>query len=370
MPSARKEGSLRATRLLLAALAAMPACVTTPMHVLELADAESDSAKEEAAEKASAYLADEGRDPEVRRAAAKTLGRLRAATPDAIARLGRVLQDPGADPVLRAFSAWALGEMRSDRSLPLLVLALRTSMDGRTGHYVLDAIAKHDALLAKGEDRLVEIVEAMVFFAGNQRGRPPAIYDVLGSTTRTVPVDVRVLARAIDSAVSDRSNDAKRAAVYNAVYELLARLERSRAEITAGSAAWKTQVEAAVKETDRAYALGDPYAQALALWYLGRLGDVHEVAAPAANLLVGEAGDLARRPSIAKSDVLRFVAAWALARMQLEAPGPRRTLARDVLPKEGDGAILRLLADYAHRPEDHDQIQKILGAGEREEGRK
>jgi hypothetical protein len=343
-------------------------CVTTPMHVLELADAESDRDIETASEKASAYLVDPGRDIEVRYAAAKALGRLRVPTESAIRALERVLLDGGADPALRALSAWALGEMRSDRSRSILVAALRTPMEGPTGQYVLEAIAKHDALLAKNEDRLVEIVEAMVFFAGNQRGRPPAIYDVLGSATRTVPVDVRVLGRAIDNVIADTRDEAKKAAMYDAVYELLDKLDRSRSEIAAGGSSWKTQVSAAVKETERAYAIDDPDTQSLAVWYFGRLGSVHEVASNAANGLVGEAGDLPKRPSVAKSAALRLVAAWALARMQLEAPGPRRTLAKDVLTKEAEGAILRLLSDLSNRPEDHDQLQKIISTGE--EGKK
>jgi hypothetical protein len=96
---------------------------------------------------------------------------------------------------------------------------------------------------------------------------------------------------------------------------------------------------------------------------LGRLADLRELASPSAEALVGPAGDLRSRPTAEKSAALRLVAAWALARMQLHAVGPRTALARDLLVTEVDRAVLAVLADVSNRPGDHDQLQKILGIG-------
>lgn len=338
----------------------LASCAVHPTHVLELADAETDEQREDASNKARTYLRDGKADLEVRTAAALALGRMRLATPDNIDGLGGVLSDQTAAPKLRAAAAWALGELRADGALSALASALRTPMDGFVGQYVLEAIAKHDAFLARDQERVVGVVEALVYFAGNQSGRPPAIYDVLGERTRTLPVNVKVLERAIAAAAGRDPRSV--AAMYNAAYELLERIERSKKEILAGSAAYQTQLHAAVEEVQHAMRIEDARTELLTTWYLGRLAELGDVSSPGADMLIGgERADLPKRATISPSLPLRFVAAWTLARLQLGAPGPRRALARDVLPHEIDPVVLRVLADLSNRSGDIDQLQKILG---------
>lgn len=336
-------------------------CAIHPTEVLELADAEGDQQLDQAAERARLLLIGrEGEEAEVRVAAAIALGRMRRANTAVIADLGAILSDAGNSPKLRSASAWALGEMRSEASLTALSAALRTQLGGDAGQYVLEAIAKHDAFLLRDQERLVGVVEALVYFAGNQSGRPPAIYDVLGERTRTLPVNIQVLERAVAAAASKDPRSVS--AMYNAAYELLERIERSKPELLAGAAEYQTQLRAAVGQLDRAIKLDDPRTELLATWYFGRLAELGDVSSPGADVLVGgEKAESPRRGTISKSLPLRFVAAWTLARLQLGAPGPRRALARDVLPLELDPTVLRVLADLSHRTEDLDQLQKIMG---------
>lgn len=346
----------------LAALSAFAAgCVTQPTHVLDLMDADTDAAIERAAERASTYLADRGADLEVRRAAAKTLGRLRHGSPAVLGRLGAVLADDAEPGELRAYAAWALGEERSPGALDELLRGLRGRVDATTGAYLLEALAKHYALLSASEDRLVEVVEALVYFAGNQRGRPPGIYDVLSARTRTLPVSVRVLDRATSESAARAGDPAATAAMYAATYELLDRIAASKPEILADGARWQTQLEVAIRTAHHAFAAEDPRTQVMTLGYLGQLAELRPVALPAAEVLVGPSGAVPSRPTLARSTAIRLLAAWALARLQLHAPGPRVALARDVLPREVERAVLRLLADLSRREGDLDQLQKILG---------
>lgn len=337
-------------------------CATHPTEILQLADAEGDREISAASDEARRYLRDGNAEHEVRVAAAITLGRLRVASEDNISALGGILANSGESPKLRAASAWALGEMRSDGSLRALSSALRSTIDALSGQYLLEAIAKHEAFLAGDRDRLVEVVEALVFFAGNQAGRTPPIYDVLGERTRTLPVNISVLRRAVDAA---KKNDPRTvAAMYNAVYELLARIERSRAEIEAGPAEYQTQLAAAVGELNGALRFQDPQTTLFLTWYLGRLGGVTGMGAPSVEVLTGARADLPARPTLAPGLSLRFVGAWTLTQLQLAGPGPRLSLARDVLARESGGPILRMLGELSSRTDDYDQAQKILGVSE------
>ncbi len=337
------------------------ACAVHPTEVLQLADADGDRAIEAAANEAREYLRDRNQELEVRVAAAITLGRLRLATPENIAGLGQILAGDEAAK-LRSACAWALGEMRSDGSLSALAGALRTPLDPLSGQYLLEGIAKHEAYLANDPERLVSVVEALVFFAGNQSGRPPAVYDVLGERTRTLPVNISVLNRATASA---SKNDARSvAAMYNAVYELLARIERSQNEILAGPAEYQVQLAEAVGQLQRAMRFQDPQTTLFTTWYLGRLAKLNGLSSPAADILTGARADLPTRPTLAPSLSLRFVAAWTLAQLQLAGPGPRLALARDVLAHESEPCILKMLGELSSRTEDYDQAQKILGVTE------
>ncbi|MCK6548566.1 HEAT repeat domain-containing protein [Myxococcota bacterium] len=334
------------------ALLCATACATHPTAMLELMDAEGDRAIDAAAARAADVLADDAEDVEARKAAAKALGRLRAGSPRVIDALARGLGRRGTSSELRAMCAWALGELRSPGSLDALVAALGAPLDATTGEYVLEALAKHSALLSVSEEQLVRVVEAMVFFAANQRDRPPAIYDVLAAKTRTLPVSVRVLDRATVEARASLGDGARLAAAYAAAYEVLERIAASRAEILASGTGWRVQLEAAIAATERTFELEDPRTKALALVYLGRLAELPEVAGTASTLLSARASD--ERPA------LRLIAAWALARLMLRDPTARLVLARDVLPREVEGAVLALLAELSPRG-DGDTLQKILG---------
>lgn len=328
-------------------------CAVTPTYVYDLADATRDQDVEAAVEHASRLLRARRRPVEVRQAAAKVLGRLRPPGVYATEALGEVLLDPREPDALRAWAAWALGEQRRPASLQRLGAALRSRLAPATGQLVLEGIAKHGALFEGDADALVEVVEAMVFYAANQRAEVPAVYDVIGDRTRTVAVNVTVLARAV-AAVHSAGGPSQRAAMYQAAFELLSRLEASRDEIVAGAASWSARIDAALGQARSTLAARDPETTLLVLWYLGRLASLPELAAAGGEVLAGGAA-ADERPSA------RLVATWALARMQLHHRGARELLRREVLAGEHDPLVLQLVADLSARPEDFDLAQKILG---------
>ena len=243
--------------------------------------------------------------------------------------------------------------------LPPLKEALRSRIDDVTGGYVLEALAKHYALMASSDDILVEVVEAMVFYAGNRQSAPPAIYNLLGARARTVAVNTRVLEGAIERAAG--GDGRARAAMYNATLELLDRIAARREEIRAGPAAWAARVSAGVQGARRALDAEDPDTALLVLWYLGHLATDPELARPSAEALVGPAVPEGGRPSRAPRATQRLVATWALARMQVHALGPRQALLLDVLSRELEPRVLALLADLERRPGQLDALQRVLG---------
>lgn len=340
---------MRALTLLL-----LGACASGPPVILARMDATT--GVDDAVAACAKDLA--SRDHGERLAAAKTLGRLRRASPEAIAALDRALS-PGDTVDVRSMSAWALGELRSAASLEPLVRALRTPLDPTTGHFVLEGIAKHYAVLPSDEERLVEIVEAMAYFAGNQRTEVSGMYDLLGARLRTVAVNVRVLDRAVEAVASRRSPE-HMAAVYNAAFELLSRLDLSRDEIAAGAAAWSTRIDEAMRQTQRAYALQDPRLETLIVWYLGKLAVLRELGRPASDALIAD-GSVAGRPSASSSPAVRLVAAWMLSRMMLYGTGPKAALARDILPKEIDPAVIGTIGAASRKDGHLDLLQKVRG---------
>jgi HEAT repeat protein len=321
---------------------------------MALMDARSDSDIEDAIEECIEALP-RGH-VSLRTAAAKTLGRLHRPHPRAIAGLGAIAIDPSEPAELRTMAAWALGEMRSPESLDPLVDVLRTPLDARTGHFVLEAIAKHYAVMTTDEARLVEIVESMVYFAGNQQEEVSGFYDVLGARLRTVSVNVKVLERAIDS-VAEKRTPEQLAEVYTAAFELLARLEATKEEIAAGPAAWKTRVDESVRQSQRVLSIEDERSELLVLWYLGKLARLREIGRPAADALLGEKS----RPTISRSPAVRLVAAWMLSRMLLYGTGPKHALERDLLPREVDPAVLDLFGGMSKKSGELDLLQKIRG---------
>ncbi len=332
-------------------------CATSPASLLALMDARSDAEVGDAVDTCAAKLSD--RHVEVRMAAAKTLGRLHRGSPAAIEALGRIAASPEEPAELRSMAAWALGEMRSPASLDRLVQALRTPLDARTGHYALEGIAKHYAVMGTDEQRLVEIVEAMVYFAANQKEELSGVYDVLGARLRTVSVNVKVLERALDTVRSNRSGE-QLAEVYTAAFELLSRLDSTRDEIAAGPAAWKTRVDESVRQSQRVLSIGDPRSELLVLWYLGKLSRLREIGRPAADAVIGE-GQQKGRPTRSPSAAVRLVAAWMLSRMLLYGTGPKQELEKDLLPHERDPAVLELFGGVSTKKGELDLLQKIRG---------
>lgn len=340
------------------ALVLASACATAPTHMYDLMDAEGDDAVESALAEAAEVLTDPGARMVTREAAARALGRLRRDPPVVIEALafGLAAHQP---PGLRRQAAWALGELRSPAGLPPLTAALRSPLDDETGAYVLEAVAKLYPVMARDEETLVTVVEAMVFYAGNRAGAPAALYDLLGARTRTVAVNVRVLGNALQT-LAAANTAGNRAAVYNATLELLEKVASRRDEIRAGPAAWAGRVEAAMRAVRAAHD-ADPEAGLMVLWYLGQLAQEQELAGPAAEVLAGPDVADAARPTRAPRAAERLVAAWALARLQVHALGPRRALLLDLLSDELEPRVLRLLADLPSRGGEPDPVQRILG---------
>lgn len=335
---------------------AFAACATTPETVYDLMDAQTDEARSNASAEASTLLQQRRRPFAVRMAAARTLGRLRVQDENVVSTLRGVLLDTGENRDLRAYAAWALGELRTSLSLEALDAALRLQLPPIVAEHVLEGLTKHYAVMSKDHETLVRIVEGLVFFAGNhESGRLPPTYDLLSIHTRTLPVNVEVLDRAIAS-MSERSTPKTQAATYNAAFELLSKLEETEPEIVAGAAAYESRVRAAVETSVNAARTGDAPTSVLVLLYLGRLSRSAEIARPSSTALAKPAW-----PTTWAEPSRRVVAVWALARMQVHALGPRRALLMDVVAKELEPAVLRILADLSPRPDELDQLQKILG---------
>jgi hypothetical protein len=342
--------------LILLPVALATACATTPEQVYDLMDAETDEARAEASAEAAALVRDRRRHRAVRMAAARTLGRLRVDDEVVVSALRETLLDGSSNRDVRAYAAWALGELRTARSLDALASALRLQLQPLVGEHVLEGLTKHYAVMSKDHETLVRVVEGLVFFAGNhQGGALPPTYDLLSVHTRTIPVNVEVLARAID-AMRTTQTPGSRAAMYNAAYELLAKLESNKDEVVAGAAAWETRVRAAVDTSVQASRAGHRPTSLLVLWYLGRLAEVPEVARPSAVALAKPAW-----PTADADPKHRLVAAWTLARMQVHALGPRRALLMDLASRELEPTVLRILADVSPRSDELDQLQKVLG---------
>lgn len=350
--------------LLMVSALGLSACATAPTHMYDLMDAQDDEQVEAAVEEAARHLEGRRLSVGVRTAAARALGRLRSDQPRAIRALQSGLSE-GQPAALRRYSAWALGELRSAQALPVLTEALRTRVDDETGAYILEAIAKHYALMAGQEATLVSVVEAMVFFGGNREGSVPAMYDLLGARTRTVGVNVQVLRNAMRT-LQSQTHRRSRAALYNATLELLTKLAARRDEVRSGPGAWAARIDAAFEAAQEALQADPDDTALLVLWFLGRLASEPEFAAPAARVLVGAKVRPEQRPTRHQRSAARLVAIWALARMQVHALGPRQALLLDVLSKEMEPDVLRLFGDLSVGDRDLDALQRVLlseGAG-------
>ena len=217
---------------------------------------------------------------------------------------------------------------------------------------MLEGIAKHVGYLVQDEDALLDVVEAMIFYARDEP-RLSAIYGVVSEETRTVPVNIRVLHRTLDRAGEGLSRE-KLDAVYGATFELFVGLEQLLDEIAAGPAAWDARVNEAVEAGRRALAIKDGPTALLVLWYLGRLSRTAEIARRSGRVIAGEAWiSDAGAP-------LRLLRAWVLSRVEVHDVSARRSLRREVLGRESDVEVLRLLGDVSRGSEEHDLLQKVL----------
>ena len=353
----RQEVKRRAAALAVCVGAA--SCVT-PASLLDRLDNTGDQEVADSVRDLSAIVADRGEKASLRCTAAKVLGRLGRPSPQAVSALARALADGRAHPDVRRWSAWALGELRAPASLQALVNALRRKMDGKTGAYVLEALAKHDALLGGIDDRrAVEIVEALVAFRTGQGGAVPPIYDVVSGRLKTIAVLVKILDGAVQACASGK---AKRARCRDAAFELLEAIDLRTEVIATAGDQWRTRLEASMGALDRAVDIGDPSLMRSILAYLGRLAAVDAIAERAAVALVGTAEALdPRRPSTATDPSVQLVATWALTRLIQHSSGPRRALAIDAFTASADPRILALLADVERRGGAADMLQRILG---------
>ncbi|NMB77140.1 MAG: hypothetical protein GYA21_18685 [Myxococcales bacterium] len=345
---------MRALTLLALVLAA--GCAWTSTAVAELEDVRGDGERRQAVSRMARWLQDPGLDPALRLTSARTLGRLRLPQPDAVSALRVVLLTVGEEAALRATAAWALGQMRSEPSLDALIAALRVPMEGLIGDYVLQALARHIALIEREAERSQQVVEGLVFFAGNQREPPPPVYQYLNARLRTPEVNRRVLESIL---ASPRGTSEQRLAIIQAVHELFRSLEMARDAIRGRPEAWRATLEAAVKLAGRAFATGDRATRAMLLHRLGRLSDLPEVAQPAGRLLAGEEALAGLRPLASAEPRLRLLSLWALYRMLPHVLGPRACLQRELLVQETDPGVLELLR--ALSPAGADALQKILG---------
>ncbi len=349
-------------KIVFAAFLVSGGCATTPASMLALADADGSKQRLSAVQQASSVAANPRHRPSVRISALQTIGRLRQADKESAQRIGKILSDRRAGQDIRCASAWALGQMRSDISLNYLVNSLRSPMNAELADYVMQGLARHSGVLAQQPESMVRLVESMVFFAGNSKEQLPAIYDLLGTKTRTIEVNITVLNRAVD-AYKKQPNKNNHAALYNAAYELLDSLDSQREEVVAGPAKWKTRIEEAFIASQGAFSAQEWRVALLVLWSTGKLSSLPEYARPAAKVLVGSRGEAKGRPTLWRSPALRLATVWALARMQLHSQGARRALVQDVFPGETNQEILELVADISSGDREPDLIQKVLGIG-------
>ncbi len=345
---------MRALTLLALALAA--GCAWTSTTVAELEDVRGDDERRQAVSRMARWLQDPDLDPALRLTSARTLGRLHLPQPDAVTALRSVLLASGEEEALRATAAWALGHMRSEPSLDALLAALRVPLEGLLGDYVLQALARHIALIEREAERSQRVVEGLVFFAGNRREPPPPVYHYLCARLRTPEVNRRVLEAAL---AASRGTSEQRLAVLQAAHELFRSLELARDAIRGRPETWQPILDAAVKLAGRAFEAGDRASRVVLLHRLGRLSDLPEVAQPAGRLLAGEQALAGLRPLAAAEPRLRLLSLWALYRMLPHVLGPRACLLRELLPYETDPAVLDLLR--ALSPAGADALQKILG---------
>lgn len=313
------------------------ACATTPGQIHVLADADSPSKRVEATTEALRWLSDRSADPALRISAARVLGRLKTKDPEVVRSLRETVKRSDEPLDLRCMSAWALGELRTSGSLRALSEALRGRLKTPLDRYVLEGLAKHLALMANDEETLLSVVENLVFHAGNREGAPPAIYSLLSEQTRTVEVNVEVLSRTVR--VKKKRTPKDEAALYNAVLELLTRLDQRRDEIAAGPSVWRPRIDAAVEVARESYARGDLRTQLFIIYLLGRLATIADVASR-----VGDETDelrLSRPPRRAQA----LVATWLLDRLQLSSRKARQALAGEILTGTEDAELLRLISD-------------------------
>jgi hypothetical protein len=138
-------------------------------------------------------------------------------------------------------------------------------------------------------------------------------------------------------------------------------LEDSREEVVSREEAWSTQVREALRAAARARTVVDRYSRLLVTWFFGRISTVPELAKPAAEAMLGPAGEAGARQASVMEARDRLVWAWALSRMQVFALGPRQVLGRDLLSWETHRAVLDLLGALSAASGTCDLLQKILG---------
>lgn len=335
------------------------ACVT-PSTIMGHIDATTDADIADAIDELSEILSKRRRSTALRCHAARALGMLPRSNEIGVRTLQSVLTDSTEGPALRSWAAWALGEARSPASADALVLALRTSLSHETGYYVLEALAKHHVVLAtRDEERLVEVVEAMADYAGNQSEALPSVYDVVSTRLKSMPVMVAVLDRA-RHALAGEPNPRRIAAAYNSAFELLEFVDVRRRQIETAETDWLHRLQSAAFSLRDTLSERERRLSALVVWYLGHLADNQAIAPAAASGLVGPSADAPGRATRSNYPPLRFLATWGLNRAKRHSAVAVTALDADVLARETDGRILRLLT-RSSTTAGHDDVERILG---------
>jgi hypothetical protein len=241
--------------------------------------------------------------------------------------------------------------MREGVSLEALIAALRAPMDSTTGAYLLEGIAKHFSILSPNPSRLVDVVEAMVFFADHQRQTLPGIYDVLSAKTRTLPVNTAVLARAND-ALSKQGAPEQQATVYDAVFELLTKLDQAQKELEVSRKSGSLKGKEAMRQIERAFSLGDPYTKRFIVWYLGQMASTESQSKESIRTLFGASEPKQWLGQISAPASLRLIAVWAVLRTLRTEPDACQSLRSTLLNQEKDPVILRLSRELPCPPGD------------------
>jgi len=314
--------------------------------------AQTSTEQEEASSELARFAADRSNSPEMRCWALRSLGRVERPSEEAVRKVGALVASPGEHEVVRAWAAWALGEMRRKEAIPYMISVLGTDVDHVTGYYVLEGLTKVVQEVLADPEINRQVVEAMTVFSSRQAEFLPEMFDLLNEQVANLVVLAATLEQisglANEGAMLDQPRDSD--AVYAAVYRLLAHMqgakEKYRAAFDRHQHSLKKAFDLAFESVDSTHR---PSLLLLA-WYAGVLGNNKELASLSAAAMIKWARE--------SDPLLRFMAVWALLRMEVHNSSARQELVKQVLTFETNEGVLRLLA-WSRRG-GPDTLQRLL----------